>query len=130
MSKESKLNFIEGSQDKDRLMIVQKMISLGISSRAIREWLGKEYDIGRSQQYKVLRAARLDMMEQTEMEREEIIAVNNARLEELVMRTFKGNDAKNALKAIDLINKTNGIYNTDTKTDTDNDKVIKIKFGE
>ena len=110
-------------------MIVQKMIAKGFSSRAIREWLGKTYDIGQSQQYKVLRAARLDMAEQNKMEKEEIVAINNARLEELVMKTFNMDDNKNAIKAIDLINKTNGIYNKE-ESSGDKDMNIKIKFGE
>ena len=36
MSKEKKTKYIEGGQDKDRLLIVQKMIATGFSSRAIK----------------------------------------------------------------------------------------------
>lgn len=129
MSKEKKIKYIEGGQDKDRLLIVQKMIATGFSSRAIREWIGKEYEVGQSQQYKVLKAARLDMAEHSRMEREELLAMNNARLEEILMRTFKNDDNKNALKAIDLINKTNGIYNAE-ESSNQGTQTIKIKFGE
>lgn len=129
MSKEKKTKYIEGSQDKDRLLIVQKMIASGFSSRVIREWLGKEYNIGQSQQYKVLRAARLDMAEHNKMEKEELIAVNNARLEEIFMRTFQGDDQKNALKALEIINKMNGLYEKE-ESNGNTDMNIKIKFGE
>lgn len=129
MSKEKKTKYIEGGQDKDRLLIVQKMIATGFSSRAIRKWIGEEYEVGQSQQYKVLKAARLDMAEHSRMEREELLAMNNARLEEILMRTFKNDDNKNALKAIDLINKTNGIYNAE-ESSNQGTQTIKIKFGE
>lgn len=129
MSKEKKIKYIEGGQDKDRLLIVQKMIATGFSSRAIRKWIGEEYEVGQSQQYKVLKAARLDMAEHSRMEREELLAMNNARLEEILMRTFKNDDNKNALKAIDLINKTNGIYNAE-ESSNQGTQTIKIKFGE
>ena len=105
------------------------MIATGFSSRAIREFIGKEYEVGQSQQYKVLKAARLDMAEHSRMEREELLAMNNARLEEILMRTFKNDDNKNALKAIDLINKTNGIYNAE-ESSNQGTQTIKIKFGE
>lgn len=65
-------------------------------------------------------------------EKEKARALNSARLEELYKQCFEKKDIKNALKAIDILNKTLGIYDQPTTTvnvNTDEGKNFSLSFG-
>lgn len=104
------------------------MIAKGFSRDTIHKFLEKEYGIAYRQRMRVIKEATEEMSEAMSATKQDIVAVNNNRLDHIYEKTYKDKDYKNAIKTVDLINKMNGVYNTDNNTDN-NDKEIKIKFG-
>ena len=63
------------------------------------------------------------------MEYSEGIALRNiARIETIIQDSIANGERFTALKAMDLLNKTANVYNTNIKIDNDNDKNFKIKI--
>ena len=67
---------------------------------------------------------------QKQMEYSEGIALRNiARIETIIQDAIANGERFTALKAMDLLNKTANVYNTNIKIDNDNNKSFEIKLS-
>lgn len=113
--------------EKD-VLIVMELISSGFSRKSIIKNFTEKYNYSRYKINNLIKKAKAELAEEASIIKEELVAINNERLDNIYEKVYKEGEYKNALSTIDLQNKMNGIYDREeTKETTTN---IKIKFGE
>lgn len=112
--------------DSERDLLVQRIaneLAIGVSKIRIKEWMSKDpYNLKSDATHRKYFKLAAELMQADLNSIEEIREINNSRLDLLYDKSLAADKVNTALKAVDLSNKTNGIY-TDKK-------VVKIELPD
>ena len=121
-------NFNPGITRDARLFTVASLISEGMSQAEIQTKLQSEWGVSYSFVQGIIQEA-LNTFKDNEIYKH-IKEINNERLNQIYKESKQSGDTKNALKAIDLLNKSNGVYGDGAKVEVNTDESnIVITFG-
>ena len=105
-----------------RLRYIADDIVAGMSKRKIAEKYSEQWGISKNAIYDYYREALITLTDEDGLAK--MREANTERLLNLYNTAMEKGDTKTALKALDLLNRTNSIYSTKIKIDSENE----IKF--
>lgn len=123
-------NFNPAITNEARLWVVANLISQGLNQREIQQQLQAEWGVSYNYVQGFIQDALLTFKDDEIFK--QIKEINNERLNKIYREAIEKGDRKNALKAIDLLNKTNGVYGDGNKVEVKNDntnETITVTFG-
>lgn len=106
---------------------IVKRIRKGWSHKKIIDWVQQTYDLSYGYSWKLVSDTYSELAEQSDKLIDSARVVSMERIEEILEDALTSGDRKNALKALDLINKLNGLYNHKQEVNITGEK-ITLKF--
>jgi hypothetical protein len=119
------VNSLDDIKQEARLEVIADMIIAGKSRPAIINELSAQWNTSKNTMQTIYNEAVIRLQQDVNMSKEQVRAISNARLENVWESAVTVNQK---LKTIDLINKTNNVYETDVNVNA-GDNTFKFEIG-